>query len=159
MKKLIIFSILFGIILLASGFFIKTYWIPGKYAIRENEFSNYAPYILIQEVHYTGTGWVQTGDENTYFSSSEYKDIDLKNGTILPQMAMYHEEYANTFLCKVEYNGKIWYDAFEEEIDSYTIIEWYPVYPILRETILPDWIFPKSFMTTQEVKSLTIPKP
>lgn len=76
------------------------------------------------------------GNENGYFLPEEYIDINLANGTILPQMEMYNEDYANTFLCKVEYRGNMKHDAFENEIDSY----------------LPDWMYPKDFMTKQEVK-------
>lgn len=140
------------LIILIIILFVAANWIPEKYAIRENELSNYEPYILVKEVHYTGTGWVQVGNENGYFSPETYADIDLVNGTILPQMEMYNEDYANTFLCKVEYKGKIEHDALEEQIDSYFIVEWYPVYPILRDTILPDWMYPKDFMAKQEVK-------
>lgn len=49
------------------GLFIKVNWVPGKYTVKESDFSQYEPYILVQEVHYTGTGWVQTGDENGRF--------------------------------------------------------------------------------------------
>lgn len=141
------------LIILTITLFIIVNWLPGKYAIKESDFKNYEPYILAQEVHYTGTGWVQTGDENGYFSSEAYVDIDLTNGSILPRMEMYNEEYTNTFLCKVEHQGKIKHDAFENEIDSFYIVQWYPVYPILRDTILPDWMYPKKFMTKQEVSN------
>ena len=133
------------------GLFIKVNWVPGKYAVKESDFNQYEPYILVQEVHYTGTGWVQTGDEKGRFLPDEYVDIDLTNGKVLPQMPMYNEDYDNTILCKVEYEGKIEHDAFEDEIDSYNIVEWYPVYPVLRDTMLPGWLCPKEFMTEKEV--------
>lgn len=137
---------------MAIVLFTVVNWVPKKYAIKEKDFKNYKPFILVKEVHYTGTGWVQVGNESGYFLPEGYIDISLVNGTILPQMEMYNEDYANTFLCKVEYKGKVRYDAFENQIESYYITEWYPVYPILRDTILPDWMFPKNFMTKQEVK-------
>lgn len=132
------------------GLFIKVNWVPGKYAVKESDFSQYGPYILVQEVHYTGTGWVQTGSEKGIFSTDEYIDINLTNGNILPQMKMYDEDYANTFLCKIEYEGKTNHVAFEDEIDSYYIVEWYPVYPVLRDTMLPGWMYSKGFMTEKE---------
>lgn len=137
---------------MAMVLFTVVNWVPKKYAIKEKDFKNYEPFILVKEVHYTGTGWVQVGNESGYFLPEGYIDISLVNGTILPQMEMYNEDYANTFLCKVEYKGKVRHDAFENQIESYYITEWYPVYPILRDTILPDWMFPKNFMTKQEVK-------
>lgn len=151
MKKIkTVLIILIMIIVLFGGLFLKTNWTPGKYAIMEEEFADYRPYILVREVHYTGTGWVQTGDENGGYKSEEYVDVAIDNGDILPQMEMYNEEYANTFLCKVEYRGKIRHEAFEGEIDSYHIVEWYPVYPVLRDTILPKCLYPKTFLTKQE---------
>ena len=36
-------------------------------------------------------------------------------------MEMYNEDYVNTFLCKVEYKGKVEHYAFEEQIDSYIL--------------------------------------
>ncbi|MBD5551617.1 MAG: hypothetical protein HDQ96_10690 [Lachnospiraceae bacterium] len=154
MKKIQVTIIVLILIILIIALFIIMNWIPGKYAIKENDFIKYEPYILVQEVHYTGTGWVQVGNENGYFSPETYVDIDLVNRTVLPQMGMYDEDYVNTFLCKVEYKGKIEHDAFENEIDSYYIVEWYPVYPVLRDTILPDWMYPKAFMTEKEVNEI-----
>lgn len=152
MKKkwvIILMSITFVITL-----FIIMNWIPGEYAIKEKDFKNYAPFILVQEVHYTGTGWVQVGNENGYFSPEAYVDINIINGLVLPQMGMYNEDYVNTFLCKVEYKGKKKHVAFEDEIENYYIVEWYPVYPVLRDTILPHWMFSKDFMTIQEIIKL-----
>ena len=143
--------IILVLIMLVIGLFIKINWTPAKYAIKEDEFNSYKPYILVQEVHYTGTGWVQVGNENGYFLLEEYIDINLSNGVILPKMEVYNKDYVNKFLCKVEYKGKMKHVAFEKDIDSYYVIEWYPVYPVLRDTILPSWIYPKDFMTKQEV--------
>lgn len=151
MKKMKVAIIVLVIITLIIVWFVVTNWIPEKYAVKENEFKDYEPFILVKEVHYTGTGWILVGDESGLFSPETYLDIDLVNETILPQMDMYNEDYANTFLCKIEYRGKVMHDAFERQIDSYYIVEWYPVYPILRDTILPNWMYPKDFMTKQEV--------
>lgn len=142
-KKIIVSTLIISAIVL----FMKANWIPEKYAVKAEDFKNYEPYILVQEVHYTGTGWVQVGDENGYFLPEAYMDINLMNGNVLPLMSIYDDDYVNTFLCKVEYGGKAEHDAFGYEIASYYITEWYPVYPVLRNTLLPDWMYPKSFMT------------
>lgn len=76
------------LIILAIALFIIVNRIPGKYAIKESDFKNFEPYILVQEVHYTGTGWVQAGNENGYFSPEAYIDIVLTNGSILLQIEM-----------------------------------------------------------------------
>ena len=140
-----------GILFMAAGLFIKSYWSPGKYAVKE-DFDNFSPYIIVQEVHYTGTGWVLVGDESGYFSSDDYRDIDFVNGDVLPLMSMYDDDYVNRFLCRVEYLGKEKHMAFEDEINYYNIVEWYPVYPVLRDTILPGWMFPDKYMTAYEVE-------
>lgn len=152
MKKMRITIIVLILIILVVGLFVIVNWIPDKYAIKEDDFNNYESYILVQEVHYTGTGWIQIGNENGYFLPEAYIDINLINGNILPKMEMYNEDYVNTFLCIVEHKGKMKHVAFENEIASYYIVEWYPVYPILRDTILPNWMYPKDFMTWHEVK-------
>lgn len=151
MKKIRII-IIAAVLIMAGilGIFIKANWIPGKYAVKEGDFDRYKPYILVQEVHYTGSGWVQTGDESGFFPQEEYADIDLVNGSVLPQMDIYDEEYANIYLCEIEYKGKTKHAAFEDEIDSYYIVDWHPVYPVLRDTILPEWLYPKGFMTKRE---------
>jgi len=152
-KKIRVTIVVLILIILGVVLFIIINWIPGKYAIKETNFMNYESYILVQEAHYTGTGWMQVGNENGYFLPEAYADINLINGTILPQMEMYNKDYANTFLCIAEHKGKMKHVAFEDKIESYYILEWYPVYPILRDTILPNWMYPKAFMTRQEVNS------
>lgn len=97
---------IFIILLVIIGVFIRLNWIPGKYAIKEEEYNAYSPYILVQEVHYTGTGWTQVGDENGYFSSGDYIDVELVNGNVLPQMEMYNSDYANVFCVKLNIRVK-----------------------------------------------------
>lgn len=152
MKRLWKAAIPLMLIILAVALFILVNRIPGKYAVKEDEFKSYGPYILIKEVHYTGTGWVQVGNEGGHFSPEAYEDVHLVNGTILPQMEMYNEDYANTFLCRVEHQGQVGNDALGKQMESYYIVEWYPVHPILRDTMLPDWVYPKDYMTKWEVK-------
>lgn len=86
MKKIWAGITIMGVMAGIIGLFIKVNWVPGKYAVKESDFSQYEPYILVQEVHYTGTGWVQTGNEKGVFLTDEYIDINLTNGNILPQM-------------------------------------------------------------------------
>lgn len=58
MKKIWAGITIMGVMAGIIGLFIKVNWVPGKYAVKESDFSQYEPYILVQEVHYTGTGWV-----------------------------------------------------------------------------------------------------
>lgn len=152
-KRIFILLPIAGIILILVGVwaFKTNYGTPAKYAIKEGDFDNYAPYIIVQEVHYTGTFWAQVGDESGYFSPESYLDIDLVNGDILPQMRRYNSKYVNKFLCKVDYLGKIEHPAYEDEIDSYYITEWYPVYPVLRDNLFPYWMYPEKYLTEDEL--------
>lgn len=151
-KRILIVLSVTSVVLISAKLYTVFFWIPAKYAIKKGDFVHYEPYIIVQEVHYTGTFWAQVGDESGYFSSGAYLDIDLVNGDILPQMIMYNEDRVNRFLCKVEYKGKIQHPAYADEIDSYYVVEWYPIYPVLRDTVLPQWLFPKNYMTEEELK-------
>lgn len=144
---------LLNIVFVFLVLWVIPHWIPGKFAVKEQDFADHAPYIIVQESYYIGTGWEQVGDESGYYPSEDYFDIDIVNYDVLPIMGMYHDDYVNKFICKVEYKGKVEHWAFEDEIDSYYIVEWYPVYPVSRDTLLPNWLYPKNFMSIRELKS------
>lgn len=142
--------VLMGInILFVIGFmvFYVSWNIPVKGTIKEEEFENYNEFILIREVHYTGTGWNMIGNENGFFSKEDIKDIELKGR--LPKAKM--PENYNVFLCIVEYEGLIEHVAFEEKIECYKIREWLPVYPIVRNRILPQFFYPRNYMTKYDI--------
>ena len=142
----IVLQIIFVIGIMKS--FISNYWTPVKMAVKEEEFKNYGNVILVKEMHYTGTGWAQVGDENGFFSKKEVKDIQVL-GNRPPLSERY--QCVNVFLCEVEYEGKKENEALGERFDTYTIVEWYPVYPVVRETLLPGCLFPKKFMSKKDV--------
>lgn len=126
-------------------------WIhPVKYAIEEKDFSDYSEYILVREVHYTGTGWSMIGDAGGYFPSEAVVDVILE-GEELPEADTPAERY-NTFLCIVEYKGKMEHVAFEEKLDCYVIKDWYPVYPVVRNRLLPQFFYPRRYMTEKDMK-------
>ena len=128
--------------------FISNYWTPVKMAVKEEEFKNYGNVILVKEMHYTGTGWAQVGDKNGFFSKEEVKDIQVL-GNEPPFSRMY--QYVNVFLCEVEYEGKMEYKPLREIVDTYTIIEWYPVYPVVRDSLIPKIFLPKGFLSKRDI--------
>lgn len=133
--------------------FREAWSVPVKYAVKEEDFSKYGDYILIKEVHYTGTGWSIIGDENGYFPKDEIQDVILMGEEQLPGARM--PENYNVFLCTAEYKGMVEHVAFEDEIPCYEITEWdqwHPVYPIVRtDRLLPqDW-YPRDYMTENDV--------
>lgn len=146
-------KIIIGVIfVLVAIIIILMSWIhPVKYAIQEEDFSNYSEYILVREVHYTGTGWSMVGDTGGYFPSEEVVDIILE-GEKLPEAYTPTESY-NTFLCIAEYQGKKKYVALKEEFDCYLIKDWYPVYPVVRNgRLLPQFCYPRRYMTEKDIK-------
>jgi len=138
---LAVFSIAFFII----------FWIPAKFAVLPCQFSQYKNCIIVREVDYTGTFWAQIGDEHGYFKKSDYKDVML-SGEELPSASM--PSATTAFLCMVEYEGQVTNPVDPESlIDSYKILDWYPVYPIKRDFPFSDWILPRGFLTKRELKS------
>lgn len=149
MKKKIILGATFVLAAIISS--ILMLWIhPVKYAIEEKDFSNYSEYILVREVHYTGTGWSIVGDIGGYFPSEAVQDVILE-GERLPEADTPAERY-NTFLCVAEYKGKAEHTAFEEKLDCYVIKDWYPVYPVVRNRLLPQFFYPRRYMTEKDMK-------
>lgn len=146
-KKSIIFLLVF-LLVMNTVFFIWNNR-PVVYAIKEDEFNHYSNYILVQEVHYTGTGWIMVGDETGYLPGEQTKDIVLK-GKRLPE-AQFPENF-NTFLCVIEYQGLVDHEVFEEQVKSYEVIDWYPVYPIVRNGILPQFFYPSNYMTKYDIE-------
>lgn len=140
---------LFGIILfLIILKFLYHYWIPVKFAVKEEQFKKYENIILVKEVHYTGTGWTQIGDETGYFIDKEIKDIHMI-GNLPPTAKMMQN--VNIFLCEVEYQGKLEFRPTGEVVDTYLITEWYPVYPVVRDSLIPKLFLPKHFMSKRDI--------
>lgn len=142
---------LFGMILfLIIIKFLYHYWIPVKFAVKEEQFKKYENIILVKEVHYTGTGWTQIGDETGYFNEKEIKDIHII-GNLPPTAKMMQN--VNIFLCEVEYQGKLEFRPTGEVVDTYLITEWYPVYPVVRDSLIPKLFLPKHFMSKRDIPS------
>lgn len=140
---------LFGMILfLIILKFLYHYWIPVKFAVKEEQFKKYENIILVKEVHYTGTGWTQIGDETGYFNEKEIKDIHMI-GNLPPTAKMMQN--VNIFLCEAEYQGKLEFRPTGEVVDTYLITEWYPVYPVVRDSLIPKLFLPKHFMSKRDI--------
>lgn len=147
--KIVRFTALF---VAAALLIYGAYWAyPVKYAVRVEEFDDYSQFLLVREVHYTGTGWAVVGDSNGYFSDSRMEDVVL-TGEELPE-AIAPAQYYNTFLCIVNDTGLVEHFAFEEMIGSYEIVDWYPVYPVVRNRLLPPGFFPQRYMTRHDMES------
>lgn len=136
--------------LLMISMYIYYYWIPVKFTVKEEQFKEYENMILVKEVHYTGTGWTQIGDEAGYFKDEAIKDIHII-GNCPPAAKMI--QYVTTFLCEAEYQGKLEFKPTGEVVDTYLITEWYPVYPVVRDSLIPKLFLPKHFMSKRDIPS------
>ena len=99
-KNVVFVSVIFLFVICILMACILTSWIhPVKYAVQEEDFSDYSEYILVREVHYTGTGWSCIAE---YQGKKEHKafaeELDcyvikdwypvypvVRNGRLLPQ--------------------------------------------------------------------------
>ena len=148
MKKRMLIVLTIALIVVVVGY----YRIPSKYAVEKKQLWDYKNAILVEEGFHTGTGWVQVGDNRGYFLKTEQKDIMLE-GYLPPTVGIVPEKGLNTFLCLVEYKGKEKFADMEKEFDRYEVKEWFPIYPVKRNTILPDFFYPSAYMTKWEIKN------
>lgn len=140
---------LIGIILLLIFLrFLYYYWIPVKFSVKEDNFEEFENFILIREVHYTGTGWTQLGNENGYYKNEDIKDIHIV-GNLPPLSKMM--QHVNIFLCEVEYQGEMEFKPSKEIVDTYFVKEWYPVYPVVRDSLIPSVFLPKYFLSKIDI--------
>lgn len=147
--KLIISLVIFAATVLTA---FALYWaFPVKYAVREEAFDRYEQFLLVREVHYTGTGWGIVGDESGYFQENQIADVVLE-GEKLPE-ASTPVDYYNTFLCIVKDIGYVEHEAFEEKLACYEVVDWYPVYPVVRNRLLPPQFYPQGYMTKRDLRS------
>lgn len=145
-----VIAILSSILIMGAFIFWFIFWKnPIKYALKEDEFDQYSNYILVREVHYTGTGWTIIGDENGYLPDDLIVDVVLK-GEKLPEAKAPADRY-NTFLCIVEYVGMTEHMAYAEQLRCYEVKEWYPVYPVVRNSLLPQKFYPQNYMTENDI--------
>ena len=140
------------IILIIAAIMILRYGIPGKHAVREKDVESYSDYIIVKEVHYTGTGWIKTSGAKQFHYDQGESDIEL-TGNLPPGFNPGMGTSINAFLCIVDYKGIVEHPAFSEGIQSYYVREWYPIYPVVRNSLIPYQLLPKNYLTIWEVRS------
>lgn len=142
------FIVLFLLVIVIIIIYLIPAWIPVKYAEMEADFYKYENAILIKRTFYaTGASWKIVGDSNSFYDKENICDIWLEKDD-KPIIEMPLSEYDNTYLCivkKIE-GGKYWEEGCEY-FEAYKLIDWYPIYPIKRETIiLPECMYPSGFL-------------
>lgn len=152
MKKLIkriIFLVFFMLISIKLVRFIVINRTPVKYAINLEDIQNYPNSIIVKETWHTGTGWEKIGDKNGLYTDSK-KIFDVKLEGNLPFGAKIGGENINIFLCIVEPIGKFRIQGTTSPIylyDKFKVVDWYPIYPVKRETLLPSWFYPSKYLS------------
>ena len=142
------FILLFLLVIVIIIIYLVRVWIPVKYAKMEEDFYEYENAILIKRTFYaTGASWKIVGDSKSFYDKENICDIWLEKDD-KPIIEMPLSEYDNTYLCivkKIE-GGKYWEEG-GEYFEAYKLIDWYPIYPIKRETIiLPECMYPSGFL-------------
>ena len=140
--------VLFLLVIVIIIIYLIPAWIPVKYAKMEEDFYKYENAILIKRTFYaTGASWKIVGDSNSFYDKENICDIWLEKDD-KPIIEMPLSEYDNTYLCivkKIE-GGKYWEEG-GEYFEAYKLIDWYPIYPIKRETIiLQECMYPSGFL-------------
>ena len=146
---MLIYVIAIAVIFIGLGFLFRIILgSPIKYAIKIEDIESYENFILVKQTWHTGTGWQKVGADFGFLNDIEYYDVNLI-GTVPPLIGT--GVYANTFLCIVEYLGNEYETNFDGDYEKYFVLDWYPLYPVKRDTILPSWLFPKGYMTKRDI--------
>jgi len=146
----ILLTILVGIVVMLVLFIIKTRT-PVKYAVRLEDIHEYPNSILVREAFHTGTGWEKIGNEHGVYENEQGRVDVILQGNLPPFSDV---GAVNTYLCEVKDLGP---DIFpplgdEELFAKYEVLEWYPIYPVKRDTLLPSWFYPKDYLSVSDKK-------
>ena len=147
--KIIIF--LFLILCVVIAVYINIAWIPVKYAVREEDFVKYGKFILLKGNYDTGTGWSKVGDETRFYNTDKVYEVWIEGKVKPPKISTSFAGYQKVYLCKVEEVPEL-KDIKGIMCQVYKIIEWYSVYPVIRDpTVLPRWIYPTEFINIYDM--------
>ena len=134
---------------------------PVKYAVKIENLNQHPGAIIVRETWHTGTGWEQVGGDSGYFDKKQVDDVKLIGK--LPPTVGRGGDHVNTYLCEGWFTGEFfdiseWVivqqaSAGEEVYPIYEVTEWYPIYPIKRDTMLPQWFFPRGYLAKADMKS------
>ena len=130
---------------------------PVKHAIHMEDIHNYANSIIVRQTWHTGTGWEKVGDEHGLYDS--YRMIyDVKLDGNIPHIIGMGGDHVNVYLCIVIRTGTYSFsgvDVLTSENDPvferYEVIDWYPIYPVKRDTILPAWFFSNDYLSKYDL--------
>lgn len=151
MKKKAIIAAIILTATFAAAWIVK-YGTVGRRAVHMEDIQNYSDWIIVREAFHTGTGWEKADGEDKYQSIYEERDVIL-SGDIPPYAKSAHYEI-NSFLCIVDFKGYEDHEVFTNPIQSFEIKEWYPIYPVVRNGLLPSRlpIYPKGYLSSKEME-------
>lgn len=145
-KILIVLIMVILLVGVVSAPYIVSTRTPVKYAIRLEDIWQHPNCIIVKEAFHTGTGWEQIGNDSGLFVDTQKEDVYL-TGKLPPNDAL--GEYYNTFVCEVQHTGQ--YTQLSPDVfEQYEIVEWYPLYPVKRNSLLPSWFYPKAYLSESD---------
>lgn len=136
--------LLIGLSILIIPYAIVTR-IPIKYAIKIEDISKYTNSIIVKETWHTGTGWEKLGNYSGYFPQDEIEDVHLIGD--VPPTTYVGGKHVNTYLCIVNSSDTFTIPGTTESFVQFEVLEWYPIYPVKRDTVLPEFIYPKNYLS------------
>ena len=155
-KRIMLYILLVAVIVFGftlTKFIVETHT-PVKYAIRLEDIHEYSNFILVRQTWHTGTGWERVGDEQgLYENLSVVRDVQLEGN--LPPLTGIGGEHVNVFLCIVTPTGTYRIEGTTSpiyEYESFEVNDWYPIYPVKRDTIFPSWFYSKYYMSKADLK-------
>lgn len=143
-------SIVLIVLFICLAVYMMPYWKPEKYAVSIDNISNYKDCMIVRETWHTGTGWEQIGDENGYLPLSTVEDVYLIGN--IPLRNPTAGDHVNTYLCIVERSGTHYIEGSNQAYQQFTVTEWYPIYPVKRNTILPSFLYPKNYLSKGDIQ-------
>lgn len=151
-KKALIILIPIALVMMLILSYIFYFRVPVKHAVKIENVGQYPDSILVRETWHTGTGWEQVGDSTGFFEDALLEDVNLA-GNIPPTISS-GGDGVNTYLCRVQLMGSFTIVGDNTPYDEYYVLEWYPVYPIKRDTLLPSWLFSDAYLSRWDMNSV-----
>lgn len=134
-----------------AAVYMMVAWVPVKYTVKEEDFVKCGDFILLKGNYDTGTGWSIVGDETGFYPAKKVKDVWLEGEMKPPKISVSFGGPQKVYLCKVEKIPEE-RDIKGEMCQAYRVMEWYPVYPVVREPILlPSWVYPSAFINLYDL--------
>lgn len=140
---IIFFIFIVSLFFIIWKFYLGSFWIPVKYAVKPEDVDITENTIFVKEAWVTDGEWYMTRKGNE--ECSQYIFIDGNE----PYTASIGSDDLNTFVCVYDYvTEKEIGESTGHIVKCYHVTEWYPLYPVKHEDrLLPSWCYPKNYLS------------